>query len=185
MKDSDCSRSDLPQVLLARPVFTTPWCRLIEKTGRGFDAPYYVLHTSDYVTVLAITDDDRLVLVRQWRPALEAFSLELPSGHLDPGEQPEDAARRELIEETGLEPHLLRPLGALFPDTGRLGNRLWGFFARVALPAQAPTPPEPGIEMVLRPRGELAALIRSGTLQHALDLSVCLLAVSAGHLRWA
>ena len=76
MKDSDCSRSDLPQVLLARPVFTTPWCRLIEKTGRGFDAPYYVLHTSDYVTVLAITDDDRLVLVRQWRPALEAFSLE-------------------------------------------------------------------------------------------------------------
>jgi len=51
--------------------------------------------------VLAITRDKTFVLVRQFRPAIEMFTLELPGGHVEEGETPEQSARKELLEETG------------------------------------------------------------------------------------
>ena len=66
--------------------------------------PWYMLDWPDWVHVLALTRDDRAVLVRQWRPGLGAASLELPGGAMDPGEEdPVASGRRELLEETGYE----------------------------------------------------------------------------------
>ena len=58
--------------------------------------------TSEGVVIIAaITSDMRLILIRQYRPALDSYIIELPAGLIDRGESPADACRRELIEETG------------------------------------------------------------------------------------
>ncbi len=62
---------------------------------------FHLADSPDGVTVIALTDDEQLVMVQQWRHPLQAVTLELPSGVVEPGEPPEHAAVRELREETG------------------------------------------------------------------------------------
>src|SRR5437899_5247818 len=83
--------------------FSTPWFQLVSKRVAGEAAPYYALAMADYVAIVAFTRRDELVLVRQFRPAIERHTLELPSGHVERNETPETAARRELLEECGFE----------------------------------------------------------------------------------
>src|SRR5579884_3346132 len=117
-------------------VFDTPWFQLVARTPPGWQSPHYSIRTQDYVCVVAEAPAG-LVLVRQFRPATGAAGLELPSGHVDPGETPEQAARRELLEETGYQAGPLRLLGRLAPDVGRLGNGLWCYHAAHATPTHA------------------------------------------------
>lgn len=168
-----------PQVTDVEIVVQTEWFVLKAKRGTGFDQPYYVIDTSDYVTVVPVTAQGEVVFVRQYRPALEAFTLELPSGHCDAGEAPEQAASRELLEETGYEALSLSALGSAHPDTGRLSNRIWMFFAEVRRVAE----PEAGIETVLKPIASLREIIQQSELSHALDLSLLMRATVAGLLK--
>src|SRR5262245_22720879 len=117
----------------------SPWVTLVARAvARGDAAPqtYHSLEQSDYVSVLALTPDGRIPLVRQFRPAVQAVTLELPGGLLDSKEAPATVAARELLEETGLvaagAPVLL---GRLVPDTGRLENRFWCYFIRAGAAA--------------------------------------------------
>lgn len=70
------------------------------------------------VAIVAVTPNRELVLVRQYRYAAGRFLLEIPAGTLEPGERPEDTARRELREETGYAAGQLRPLGSFFSAPG-------------------------------------------------------------------
>lgn len=79
------------------------------KTGEA--ETFHVAVSPGGVAVLAVTDDGRLVMVEQFRHGTRALSLELPSGVVDDGESPEEAARRELREETGYEGGEPRVLG--------------------------------------------------------------------------
>jgi 8-oxo-dGTP pyrophosphatase MutT (NUDIX family) len=92
--------------------------------GASLD-PWYMLDWPDWVHVLALTGDDRAVMVRQWRPGLGAASLELPGGVVDPGDADIAAAgRRELLEETGFDAPGFRALPPLSPDPAHMNNRL-------------------------------------------------------------
>src|SRR4029079_1285503 len=75
-----------------------------------------VLHAPDWVNVVPLLPDNRLVMVRQWRFGVAAPTLELPGGVVDPGETAERAARRELREETGYDARTVRALGAVSPN---------------------------------------------------------------------
>ena len=92
--------------------------------GAALD-PWYMLDSPDWVHVLALTADDRAVLVRQWRPGLGAASLELPGGVMEPGEvDPVAAGRREMLEETGYGAAEFRALPALSHDPAHASNRV-------------------------------------------------------------
>lgn len=172
----------MPMVESRETVFTTPYCTVVAKrlAGQSGD-PYYSLAVADYVTVVAVTSANQCVLVRQFRPAVEALTLELPAGLVDPDKTPEQAARTELIEETGFEPRTLELLGCLKPDTGRLGNRMWVYFAG-ELTAREGHTKEAGIDVVLLPIADLADQLADGRFDHALHLAALMLAVQAGCL---
>src|SRR5262249_31008303 len=109
-------------------VFETPWFSV--STVRLDDGqPYYMLDLPDYVSVIAVTADGRMIFVRQYRPVVGRDTIELPSGHVDAGESPEAAGRRELLEETGYVAGEMQLMGTLVPDVGRLANRMWCYFA--------------------------------------------------------
>lgn len=164
-----------------RIVFSTPWLE-VEAKDTDLDAdPFYSLKLADYVAVVAVTTEGRMILVRQFRPAVEQETLELPSGLVDSAESPEAAALRELEEETGYTVPRLYHLGTLFPDTGRLQNRLWCYLARDAtrIPAWSG---ESGMEVVLMTPDEVTRAIRDGVFTHALHVAALYLrgSTSAG-----
>src|SRR5687767_5099472 len=105
--------------------FATRWFEVEAKYTDADPQPFYSLKLPDYVTIIASTTSGDIVLVRQYRPAVEAVTLELPSGLVDGKDGPEATARRELEEETGYRAAEMVHLGTLYSDTGRLQNRLW------------------------------------------------------------
>jgi len=160
----------------SRVVFSTPWFEVLAKTVPGEEHPYYCLALPDYVSVLATTPRNELVVVRQFRPVVDTHTLELPSGHVDPGEVPESAARRELLEETGYEADELETLSVpLFSDTGRLANRIWCYRAKNVRRTHHAHTAEAGIETLLLTPHELRQKVKTGEFIHALHLALLFL----------
>jgi 8-oxo-dGTP pyrophosphatase MutT (NUDIX family) len=162
-------------------VFASRWCRLLAEKRETGD-PYYMLEVPDYVGVVARTRDGRVVLVQQHRPVVGDEVIELPSGLVDAGETPEHAARRELLEETGMVAHAIELLGVLSPDVGRLTNRMWCYFAPDVTPLDGKFEAEEGMTVLDVPERELLAMAADGRMNHALNLAVLFLAVSKQRL---
>ncbi|GAC1549517.1 MAG: hypothetical protein NVS3B10_12830 [Polyangiales bacterium] len=101
----------------------------------GSARPVFTFSAPDWCNVVPLTDDGKVVLVRQHRWGTDAASLEIPGGIVDPGEAPLDAARRELREETGYDAGELVSLGAVDPNPALQGNRLHMFLARGCRPS--------------------------------------------------
>ncbi len=165
-----------------------PWFEQIKKEVLfpWEDEPqiYYSIKPSDYVTVLARTKDEKIIVLRQYRPAVEDYTYELPSGHIDDGETPEQAIVRELKEETSCHAEQITLLGEVIPDTGRLENRLWAFYINELEINELLSPDEnEGIEVCPVPYAEFFEMVRDGRLNHALDLSVIALAIFKNHLK--
>lgn len=151
-------------------------------TARGVPVePYYVLECPDFVHVLALDQQDRVVLVRQYRHGLGAPSLELPGGAMDATDADVVAtAARELREETGYTGGRLEHLAALSPDPARNDNRL--HLVRAVGVAAGTAQPEASedLEVVLASRDEVLGWARSGGIVHAAHLGLILLGLSAG-----
>ena len=164
-------------------VLRTPYFRLVGKHLADAPAhdPFYALELPDYVSIVARTAGGEIVLVRQFRPAVEAVTLELPAGLVDAGGTPDQTAIRELKEETGFVADRVTLVGCLKPDTGRLGNRLWVYFAPDVVRDRAAVP-ESGMEVVVQTSAQLTRALADGTFDHALHVAALLLAVQLGHL---
>ena len=171
----------MPQPVKVEIPFSTPWFQVLSKTMVEGEAPYYSLRLPDYVSVVAITEDDKVLIVRQYRPAVEHHTLELPSGLVDPGETPQETGRRELLEETGYQADEIELLGGMETDVGRLGNRIFTCIARNV--KRTDRVPEEGIEVMGWTPGELRAAIVDGRFDHALHVAVVLIAMMKGGLR--
>jgi 8-oxo-dGTP pyrophosphatase MutT (NUDIX family) len=148
--------------------------------------PWYVLDYPDWAVVVALTDDDRLVLVRQWRHAAQAWCLELPGGVMDPTDADAVAAtRRELLEETGHAARDWRYLYAGYPNPAIQTNRIHKVLATGAHPA-APVAHEPGeqIEVVTLPVDEVLAGLGQGLLGQSMHVGAVLMGLAAaGRIR--
>lgn len=142
---------------------------------------YYAVDQADYVAILALTPDKRILIVRQFRPAIESFTWELPAGMVEPGEDAKDTCRRELLEETGFPARTIHALGMTAPCTARLANRLHSFFVEADARVGNFTP-EPGLTVDAVSPGELAQLIRDGTFGLHLHIGTILQAWLHGFL---
>jgi ADP-ribose pyrophosphatase len=140
-------------------VFATPWFQVLASPGKDEGSPNYAIQAPDFAAVVALTPQGQLLLVRQYRFAVNAVTLELPAGHVEVGETPEQAARKELVEETGYEADTFTLLANLSPSLARFTNRMWCYFAENARPAiDAAARREAGIDLVLYERGLRALL---------------------------
>jgi 8-oxo-dGTP pyrophosphatase MutT (NUDIX family) len=174
------------RILGRRVEYTTPWLEVVAKEvdlgpPRGRET-FWSVRTHEYVAVLAVTTDGLIPLVRQFRPALEEEVLELPSGSVEPGESPEEAIRRELLEETGCEAGELVPLGLLTTDSGRMETRQWAFFAPDVRRVRDEPSGQEELELLFVDADELRRLIVDGELVQAIHLGIVGLAMLRGLL---
>lgn len=139
-----------------------------EKTPLPRDV--FVCESPDWCNVLAETPGGELVLVWQYRFGSDALSLEVPGGIIDPGEAPEDAARRELLEETGYEADELELVSVVEPNPALQGNRCFTYLARGVRESGAGTAFDEleDLETVLVPRAKIASLVDDRIVTHAL-----------------
>lgn len=139
------------------------------QTSAG-ERDYVRLCMTDWVNTVAVTAAGEIVLVSQHRWGIDAPTLEVPGGTVDPGEDPAVAARRELLEETGYAGGALRPLGWVWSNPALQDNRTWMFciegVAAVAEPERGPG--EEDLEVELVPRGEIRRMLSEGHINHAL-----------------
>jgi ADP-ribose pyrophosphatase len=172
--------SNAPEIVSRDANALSPWVTLVTRglaSAGGRIDYYHSLQQSDYVTVLAETEQGEVVLVRQFRPILEKYTIELPGGLREGGLEPAATACRELEEETGfraIAPPTL--LGCLEPDSGRLENRFWCFYTNEIAPIDG-WRAEPGVERLLMPKRDFFKAIQSGEFTMALHIAIVGLAL--------
>jgi len=185
--DESASAGSLPEprFLDSETVFRTPYFSIARDvfaaadSGARFD--YYKLDRPDGTIMLGLTPAGEIILVRQFRPALRRFTLELPCGAVDPGESPLEAARREFYEETGYRCSFV-PVGLGRIMMNRVAAREHCFFGRDAVRDPQFTPREP-IEVRLHSPESFRALVAAGECEQLATLGTILLAQWKGELK--
>jgi ADP-ribose pyrophosphatase len=155
-----------------RVIFEHPILRAVGSPVQTAEGPreYIRLEISDWVNIVALTVDAQVVLVRQHRHGIDAETLEIPGGCVDPGEAPATAAARELGEETGYGDGAWRSLGWVWSNPAIQDNRTHLFLAeglRLLGPPQL-GPGEADLRVELHPATSVAELLRSGAVRHSL-----------------
>lgn len=144
-------------------------------------APYYVLEYPPWVNVVALTPDQQVILVRQYRHGIQQTLLELPSGAVETTDaSPMVAAQRELLEETGYGSATMLETGRLSPNPATHTNLTHCFLATGVQQIAAPRPEESEhLEVVRVPLPEVIRLGCTGGLLQALHVSALFLALHA------
>ncbi|MBK8014743.1 MAG: NUDIX hydrolase [Deltaproteobacteria bacterium] len=154
------------------PTQTTPKTHEHGHEHGPTQAVFHVIQCADWVNIVALTDDDAIVLIRQWRAGVARTTLEIPGGMMDPHEAPLEAAIRELREETGFEANDWQVIGVVEPNPAIQSNRCHTFVARGARRVHAPDfdPTEHCVTEVV-PFSEVSNLVRDGSITHALVIA--------------
>ncbi len=143
---------------------------LMPRNGKEYSV--YSLHLSNWVNVIALTDDYEVVMVKQYRHGIRDFTIELPGGVIDPGDTPIEAARRELLEETGFVMDNPILLGKLYPNPAIQVNECYTFFGRNARLVSGQNLDElEDIEVLTVPIKRIPEMIKKGTINHGLIIA--------------
>lgn len=144
---------------------------------------YYVREMDGFVVACALTDDRRVVLVRQYRYGSDEIHVELPAGTLAPGEDPLACAQRELAEETGYEAPHWRRIGTYYAEPVRATARAHIFLAEGARKTGEPhLDPTEVMEVELATLDEFRAMLRDGRIDAGHALASGYVVLDALHL---
>ncbi len=142
------------------------------RSGDGKIAEFYEIDSPDWVNVVAITRDDEIVMIEQFRHGTEELRVELPGGIVDDDESPEDAAKRELLEETGYSSGHWELIGTSRPNPALQGNTIYHFLANgCEKNDEQSLDPNESIVNRLVGAGEVAKMVAAGEITHSLVLA--------------
>ncbi len=142
-----------------------------------------IVEHGEVSAIVPVDDAGRVLMVRQFRLALGRDTLEIPAGGIDPGEGPEEAAQRELAEETGFRAHRLRRLGGFFVSPGYCTEYIHIFLAQGLHPAGGTPETEEATHPLWLPLEEAVAKAAAGELDDAKTVIGLLWAAYALGLR--
>ena len=149
-------------------VFTTSF---VEATNPRTGSPkrFSLIQSQDWVNVIALTRDERVVLVRQYRAGTNTVCLEIPGGLIDPGEDPLAGGRRELLEETGYSGGTWQVIGDVSPNPAIMTNRLYTVYGEgVEKTAELDLDDGEHIEVETATLAEIRDRLVRGDIDHAL-----------------
>jgi len=171
---------DLPERLVSsQPIYQGRIVRFRVDTVAlpdGSTALREIIGTPGAVTILPLTEDGQVRMVRQYRSAIGQFLLELPAGTLEPNEPPEQAAPRELAEETGDRAAHWQRLGGFYTVPGICNEYIHLFLATGLTPGETNREADEYLEVVTLPLAEALAMIRRGEIRDAKTIIGLLMA---------
>lgn len=122
------------QKLASKYLVTEKWATLrvdtCELPNGTVKDDYYVLEYPNWVNAIALTRENKIIMVRQYRFAAEIVSLEVPGGVIDEGEDPETAIKRELLEETGYSFETCELIATLYPNPATSTNKTFTYLLK-------------------------------------------------------
>lgn len=140
---------------------------------KGGSVGRIVVHPGDAVAILPLRDDSGCYLIRQYRYAIDRYIYEVPAGTLNPGEDPLDTARRELIEETGFQAETFIPRGFIYTTPGFTDEKIHLFEAHSLTPScEYEKDDDEIIEVLKFEQNELFGMIADGRICDAK--TICL-----------
>ncbi len=129
---------------------------------------FYTIETNDWVNIIPLTEDENVVMIKQYRHGSQDITLEIPGGLVD-DEGHKEAALRELKEETGYGGEDIQYLGAVNPNPAIFNNLCHTYLVKDAKKvAETNFDPDEDIEVALVPLKKILPLIEDGTITHAL-----------------
>ena len=130
---------------------------------------FFTLNTRDWINIIAVTDDDKFITVKQHRLGTDEITLETPGGLIETNETPEETALRELREETGYEAGEIHLLKKLSVNPAILNNYIYLFYAPHCKKIHEQNlDSAEDIEVLTFTRDEIADMIRNGTINHSI-----------------
>lgn len=174
-------REDDREVVLETRVFDVVQRRMQEDGPQGRSGTFVNIRPPDWVNVVALTPDRKLILIEQFRHGIDMLTLEIPGGMIDPGETPLEAARRELAEETGFVADHWSRLGMVHPNPAIQTNRTFTYLARNARRDGDPRfDDNEACRLALASWPEALELVSKGRITHSLV--ICALHFAAREL---
>ena len=148
------------------------------RLANGRQATREVVVRAPAVVIAPIDEDGNVVMVRQYRYPVEEALLEVPAGMVEPGEDPDDCAQRELQEETGYRANDLRSLGGFWSTPGYSSEYKYAYVARGLVPSKLEADYDEDIAVERYPLSEIPAMIREGRIRDAKSIAVLLMAAN-------
>lgn len=163
-------------ILKDKKVFETPIFSLhqlsLDPENQESTHPFYILNAPEWINIIALTPDDDIVLVEQYRAGIHDVTLEIPGGMVDGVESPLESAKRELLEETGFASSDWEFLGKTSSNPAILSNFTHLFLAKNCkqVSEQQPDGSE-DIKIHKLQISKFFELVQNGTIHHAIVLA--------------
>lgn len=135
----------------------------------GNEHDFYVIETPDWINVVALTENDEIVLIEQYRHGTGDVTIEIPGGMIDPGETPIETAKRELLEETGYAGDNWVQIGEVLPNPAIQTNRCYTFLVKNCKKvSETNFDTTEHIITYTRPSKDIPELVSEGKIKHSL-----------------